>query len=253
MNAWRWGKAWVKASRLPSQLYILTPLLAGQLYALRLGYPWDWVVFILVHVFGLCLQLFIVFANDLADYPADRNNRWFTLFSGGSRVLVDGQLSSRSLRWGAWIMGLGTLTFAGILAVRVGHIGLGKLGVLGILLLLMYSFRPVRLNYRGGGEWLQMLGTAVILPLFGWLAQAGTFRGFPFALLGVLAPTMLACAIGTSLPDEWGDRASGKNSAAVFFGQRKAKWVTIALHGLTLGMVIVWPTDEKGLVGLSLV
>jgi len=109
------------------------------------------------------------------------------------------------------------------------------------------------LNYWGGDEWLQMVGTAVVLPLYGWMAQAGTFRGFPFALVGVLPPTMLACAIGTSLPDEWGDRASGKNSAAVFFGQRKAKWVTIALHGLTLGMVIVWPTDEKGLVGLSLV
>ena len=93
MSAWRRAKAWIKASRLPSQLYIFTPLLAGQLYAWGSGYPWDGTAFILVYVFGLFLQLFIVYANDLADYSVDRNNRWFTIFSGGSRVLVEGELT----------------------------------------------------------------------------------------------------------------------------------------------------------------
>ncbi len=236
-KGWRLA-AWLKASRLPSQLFILTPLLAGQLYAVAAGLPLNWQALLLAHAFGLFIQLFIVQANDVADLDADRPNRTFTFFSGGSRVLVDGDLSRRELRTGAILAALLALACATGLAVITGHLLPIALWALAIALLLAYSHAPLRLNYRGGGELLQMAGTGIVLPLLGWHAQAAGIAGFPWRILPVLLPTMLACAIGTSLPDEPSDRHCGKRSATVLLGQMRAQGAVMLLHGLSLALLL---------------
>jgi 1,4-dihydroxy-2-naphthoate octaprenyltransferase len=38
-----------------------------------------------VHLFGLFDQLFVVYANDVADYPSDLHNTTHGRYSGGSR------------------------------------------------------------------------------------------------------------------------------------------------------------------------
>ena len=50
--------------------------------------------------------------------------------------------------------------------------------IFALLLLWLYSFKPVRLSYRGGGEILQALGTALVLPLLGFYAQSGSLAPF---------------------------------------------------------------------------
>src|SRR5687767_1715008 len=89
--------AWVQAARPLAQANIALPLLVGQLLAFAITGVWSWPLFVLVHVAGVLDQLYIVFANDLADEEGDRNNTTFNLFSGGSRVLVDGKLDRRQL------------------------------------------------------------------------------------------------------------------------------------------------------------
>ena len=88
-------KAWLQASRLPSQSYIFFPLLLGQALRYAQTGQFDWTVFLLLHLYGLFLQLFIVYANDRADIETDRLNTTFTIFSGGSRTLVNGLITVR--------------------------------------------------------------------------------------------------------------------------------------------------------------
>lgn len=199
------------------------PLLLGQALAFAAHGRFSWRALALVHVFGLIDQLFIVFANDYADAETDRINTTYAPYSGGSRVVPDGKLAPRSLRIAALLM-------AGAL-VAVSAWGASvldrpwTLGACGLALALMwaYSFRPLRLSYRGHGEVLQGLGLGVVLPGLGYYAQAGSFDGLSF---GALLPAFLLGYVGnvnTSLPDHPSDLASEKRSYPVRVGQLRAR------------------------------
>jgi len=241
-------RAWVQASRLPSQLYLALPLLLGQGVAVRLeGRALDVGTWVAVQLFGVLDQLFIVYANDWADQETDRHNRTATPFSGGSRVLVEGRLSARALGRAALACAVGLLTISVGLAVTRGEPLLVPLAVAALALLWAYSYPPLRLSYRGGGELLQMVGVAGVLPLYGYVAQGGEPGRFPWALVVLLLPTHLACAIATALPDEPSDRETGKLTLPARVGGERAAWGIVALNGLTLALAPV----GLGAVGLS--
>jgi 1,4-dihydroxy-2-naphthoate octaprenyltransferase len=233
-------RAWLQASRLPSQSYIFLPLLMGQALQVSDGGRLDGWIVVLVHLFGLCDQLFIVYANDYADQATDRLNRTFTPLSGGSRVLVQGQLSPHSLRRAALLMAAFALSCALLLALIFGRWMQLPLVLLGLLLLWAYSYPPLRLSYRGGGSWLQMIGVGGLLPLIGYQAQAGTLAHFPWALFLGLLPTHLAAAMATALPDEPSDRTSDKRTFVVVHGQRAAQAAILMLNLGALAALLIW-------------
>jgi 1,4-dihydroxy-2-naphthoate polyprenyltransferase len=227
-------KAWLQASRLPSQSYIFFPLLLGQaIHFGRTGHL-DWTVFLLLHLYGLFLQLFIVYANDQADIETDRLNTTFTIFSGGSRTLVDGLISVRG-NYAAVLTVVALNSIVGISLTALYQRGLAlPLIFVSLGLLWLYSFPPVRLSYRGGGELLQMLGVGVILPVFGYYGQEGSLVAFPWHQLAFILPCQLACAMATALPDEPSDRASCKRTFAVLLGPLLVKLIIIGLNGASL-------------------
>lgn len=222
--------SWLQASRPPSQLYIFLPLLAGQSFSVMGGQPLDWEIFALIHLFGLFIQLFIVYGNDVGDRDTDRLNRTYTVFSGGSRVLVDEKISVAALKWASVLMATMTTVSAFLLALLFDRYLAPVLGGIGLGLLHMYSFAPFRISYRGGGELLQTAGVGVILPLYGYYGQQGGLTGFPLEMLAVMLPTELACALATALPDEPSDRASRKRTVGVRFGGRAAQAMIIPLN-----------------------
>ncbi len=236
--------AWLKASRLASQSYIALPLIVGQVCAWSQTGEWNWPIFVLVQLFGLFDQLYIVYANDYADRETDAHNETWTIFSGGSRVLVDGTLRPKSLFVAAMLMAALCLVVGLVLAVGWGRGWAPVLIVTGLALLWMYSFEPVRLSYRGGGELLQMLGVGTVLPLLGYYAQAGTLDGFVMAVMVALVPLQFTCAMCTALPDEPSDRASGKRTTTVLLGNTAAKATIVGLGAAALcGFALVAPRE----------
>ena len=59
--------AWIRAARLPAQSNIALPLFVGEALACPGGVGLSWATALLVGAFGLFDQLYIVFANDVAD------------------------------------------------------------------------------------------------------------------------------------------------------------------------------------------
>lgn len=228
--------AWLKAARIPSQAYIFFPLLLGQLLAQ--SRPLSLPRILLVQVFGVLIQLFIVFANDQADYEADKENKTYTPFSGGSRVLVDNLLSRRSLGKATWIVTVGLLLFGILLHLSLDRPVSLLFVIFSMGLLWGYSYPPFKLSYQGGGELLQMLGVAVVLPLFGFYIHRGNLIDFPYGILLLLLPNHLGCAICTSLPDYPSDKRVGKKTASVLFGLSRAKQAVFLLNLLSL--VFLW-------------
>ena len=110
--------AWLQAARLPSQTYIFFPLLLGQSIAAAQTGQLNWGVFVLVHCFGLFDQLYIVFANDVADVAGNQGNSTYTIVSGGSRVLVEGKLTTKQLSRGARVSAALAFVVSLLLIVR---------------------------------------------------------------------------------------------------------------------------------------
>lgn len=231
---------WVKASRLPAQLFIFPSLLLGQITALYDGYNINWWILLLVHLYGLFMHLFIVYANDYADFETDQANQTYTPFTGGSRVLVEGELSKKELRMGSLIMVGLNLVFGILLSTLAGNWLILTAVIVGMLLFQMYSFSPVKLSYRGFGELLQMLGVGIILPTVGYLSQGGTLAQLPWWLFLLLLPAQYAMAISTSLPDEPSDKESSKNTTVVNLGSRPSKYLVLALYLLSLISVLIY-------------
>ena len=73
------------------------------------------------------------------------------------------------------------------------------LGLAGLVVFAAYSFAPLRLNYRGGGEILEVVGVGILLPLTGYYIAAGSLPTDNGHLLVPLALYALVCALASGL------------------------------------------------------
>lgn len=209
---------WLRALRLPSLSYILLPIALGQWMAFPDFSNWDMTLTALTFLYGVFNQAYIIFANDYADRETDALNKTFTIFSGGSRVLPNHSISQEKIRNAGILCYLLLAILSLILGFFFERPFSPFFAIWSGILLWAYSYPPIRLSYRGGGEFLQMVGLGLILPLFGYYIQLGTMEVFPIECLGVLFPTHLSSAIATSLPDEPSDSLSGKRTLVVKYG-----------------------------------
>ena len=231
--------ALVRAARPLAHANIAPPILFGQALAYAMTGRFSWAAFVVAQTFGVLDHLVVVLANDYADRDADRLNASSTPFSGGSRVLPDGDLEPATVRTLAVGVAFALLVFS--LAARAIAPALPWLACAALALMFAYSYRPLRLSYRGGGELLQGLGIGVVLPLVGLSAQGGPLD---VHTLAYLAPTFVLGVAGnvlTSIPDENADRAANKWSPAARWGGSRARLVSIALHvlGVALGTTLL--------------
>ncbi|MBW8328109.1 MAG: NAD(P)H-dependent oxidoreductase [Thiobacillus sp.] len=235
--------AWLKAMRL--QFYPMTWLAytVGALAALPVdgvfGNPLFWIGY-------LCLflgEVATVLINEVVDLPSDRNNRFFSPFTGGSRVLVEGLLSMRELRIGivaalagalagsAWLLNLTPASTSAVASV---------LGVMAILA-IGYTAPPLKLCYRGLGELDVAFTHSIVVILCGYVFLGGAWNDAQPWLLSL--PLLLAIMPSITLsgiPDAEADAAAGKRTLAVRLGQRGALMVCLIFTLLAAGAALTW-------------
>lgn len=225
-------RAWVQASRPLAQVNIALPLLLGEMIAYVECMQLDVGLLVSAHAFGVLDQLFIVWANDVADEADDRANGGPTPFSGGSRVLVEGKLSRRALARAALGAALAMLALSIYTAVALDRPAMPLAWALAVALLWAYSFAPFRLSHGSAGAATQAFGTMVVLPLLGFYLQCGDLRIFPWPALVPCVLLGLASHITTALPDHPADEAVGKRTWAVLYGPRRARGHSLQIAAL---------------------
>ena len=199
------------------------------------------------------IQLTTQYANEYFDQAEDRTTRR-TWFSGGSGVLVRGELSPKVARGAAAACTL--LSGAAIAAVAGPEPVAALAGAAALAVAWFYSAPPLRLSGSGIGEPMASMVVAVLVPLVGArLAGAGT----PIELVGVTGPLFLlhwAMLLSFSRPDTVADQAAGKRTQLVRLGLP----ITAALHGWLAGTAVVimaagglGAQREAGLAALPLV
>jgi 1,4-dihydroxy-2-naphthoate octaprenyltransferase len=231
---------WVQASRPLAQVNLALPVLLGQAAAWHQGRLFElrWLAAALL--WTVLDHLLIVFGNDWADRDADGTER--SLLSGGSGVLVQGKIRPGQLRAAMWTMVALLLAYASVLSFHERP-WTAAYTLAAISLLWAYSFEPLRLSYRGGGELLQGVGLGMGLPSLGYYLQGAGFVAPIWALLP--ATCLGVCGnILTALPDIEADRAAKKKTWAVRRGFASAK--AVALMGIGVSAMAV-ATQTPGL------
>ena len=229
----------MQAARILSAVNIQLPLALGYTLAYSrtniesLGSFW-W-----LSLYGLGMQLYIVFLNDWADRSADILNQRPTIFSGGSRVLVQAKLYPIQLRNAGLVFGCLALIWGIALGIFFSRPLLPMLCLVGLGLLWLYSLYPAKLNYRFGGEVLQALGVGGLLPIVAFYFITGHLLepdivGFIFGYYLL----QLAAAVAFTLPDVEADKESGKGTIAVHFGVINA--VRISFSFSIVGILVLW-------------
>jgi len=197
------------------------------------------------------LEAATVFVNELYDHSADRANRRYGPFNGGSRVVVDGRLTRRELGIGAVV----ALAVAGGASLALaGFADVAAVPALPFVAALAtvavgYTLPPLRLCYRTLGE-LDVgctHGPAVLV--CGWLFMGGALDdATPWLVATPIALATLPSITLSNVPDRLADASVGKRTIAVRLGQRRAIDVALAATLVAAAAAIVWPL-LPGVVG----
>ncbi len=198
-------------------------------------------------VLTFLMLVFIVLMNDVADQEVDAIKR--RRFPQTSRkTIIDGVLPGRTMWLVAIVGALSAMGFAWYCEGWLNRPATFSVTMHCLTIFCAYSLWPFRLNYRGGGELLEMLGTGFALPWLNAYLQGGlgvesiTWLPRPWAVLVGMMALGLASAVASGLSDEVSDREGGKRTFVTMFGNPMARRLTEAL--VVLGCVF-W-----GLAGL---
>ena len=208
---------YVKAVRAPFLAGSMIPVIIGATFAYDRGYFSPGIFLLCVAgIIGLHLG-----ANLLNDYydarGSDPINLRVTPFSGGSRVIQDGEITAGRVLMMAlllFVVGFATgiwLAFAGRpLVIPIGMLGLGAGWA--------YSAPPLRLMNRGWGEIVIFFAFGPLITLGTFYALSGTLSWTAF-ILGAPQGFFIAGVIWINqFPDYEADKKAGKRNLVVRSG-----------------------------------
>lgn len=185
--------------------------------------------------------IFIVLLNDWGDREVDAIKRRMFPEGCSPKTIPDGILSARQVLLaglGAGVLLVGTAFAAERILDRPGA---GVLGLGCAAIFAAYTFPPLKLNYRGGGEILEMLGVGAALPWFNAFLQSGRWWHPCYALLFGFGVLSLGSALASGLSDEQSDRAGGKRTFTTILGNPRVRRLTeLCLLGGALAWIGAW-------------
>jgi 1,4-dihydroxy-2-naphthoate octaprenyltransferase len=190
------------------------------------------------------LEIAAVFANELGDTRTDFANKNFGPFTGGSRVLADGDLTASQVRAGVrYTIAAGVVFAAVAVACSDKPLALGSLSLAGLILGIGYTSSPLRLVYRTMGEFNVALTHSFLMVFAGAASQGGALPLRAATLVSV--PLFLAVFSAITLagiPDYDADQIAAKRTIAVAFGIRRSAAVakSAAVLSACTASVLMW-------------
>jgi 1,4-dihydroxy-2-naphthoate octaprenyltransferase/chlorophyll synthase len=228
---------WLYAIKPASWPKLLVPMTLGQVLGIVAAGAIDLLAIGFGVLFTICLGTFIVLINDWGDQKVDRIKRELFPDDCSAKTIIDGIFTARKVL----LAGVG----AGVAALMLGWLGqifwerellLLATGAC-LLTFVAYTLPPLRLNYRGGGEFLEMAGVGLLLPWWNAYVQSGETWSGPWALLAGFTGFSLASALASGLSDEVSDRLGGKRTFTTLAGNQAVRRV---IEGVMLGAVALW-------------
>lgn len=244
IERWSAWQRWWYAAKPASWPKLIVPSLLGQALGEAAAGAFSWRAALFGAVFTCFDLLAIVFLNDWGDQRVDAIKRRRFPHGCSPKTIPDQVLSSRALLIAGLASVAGLVAWSWVGQVWLGRPHLGTMGLLAALTFQIYTFGPLRLNYRGGGELLEMLGVGVVLPGIHAYAQSGALLSPVYLFLVGFALLSLASALASGLSDEESDREGGKTTFVTAFGNaavRRGLWGCM-VAGMVAWLVVPWVT-----------
>lgn len=215
---------WLYASKLKSWPKILVPFVLGNVLGIHHATTASYYLLFLGGFATVLGVLFIVLLNDWGDQKVDKIKREMFPDRCSPKTIPDNILSANHLLVGGLLAGI--LSFC--IISYLGFILLDRkltiyFALASCLSFMIYTLPPIKLNYRGGGELLEMFGVGFVLPLFMFYLQTGIFIDVEVIIILIIYSLLsLSSAIASGFSDEQSDRIGGKHTFVTSLGNRVA-------------------------------
>ena len=234
--------AWLKAIRL--QFYPMTFLAywAGAQLAASMGFQFNRAIFWIGYLWLFLLEIATVLSNDFFDYQSDEKNKYFSPFSGGSRVLVEGDLSFSEVKK-AIIACITAAVLLNILLFTIIPNSLSNLLPATLILTVLalgYSIPPLKLACRTLGEITVGFTHSFAVILCGFVFMGGSCTNVTLWILGLpLFFSILPSITLAGIPDYDADKQVEKETIAVRLGRKNAALIAVTFAWLAVIAVIL--------------
>ena len=224
---------WMVIMRLPFLSATFVPIFAGASVTSMLGYEVSWGWLGLTLLAGSLLHIGTNTSNDYFDHISGTDARNYNYsnkgLNGGSRSIQMGLISPKG------IMAVSIVTFTlsalvGIPLIVKSGLSILWLGLIGVFSGLFYTAPPFKFSSRKGiGELLIGMNFGPLMVAGSALVQTGHLLPEAF-LAGIPIGFLIAAVVYMNeFPDYDSDKATGKNTLIVVFGQEKARAGYVAL------------------------
>ena len=238
---------WLRQTRLPFISATVTPILIGSSVAFATVGNFNLVLFILAIVAIICLNLGTNLANDYFDHLS--GNDWVNKnrgpFSGGTGLIQAGFTSPKAVLIAAWLLFALTSAFGIVILLITKSAFILALGLVGMFGGYFYTAEPLKLGYRGAGEFMIAL-LCGLGPVYGaYFLQTGSVDLLPLAPAVIISLLVFLIILINEFPDRQADSAVNKRTLVVLFGPRSAAQIyRVALvfsYVVAITAVIVQP------------
>lgn len=228
-------KIWLTEIRAPFFTATVVPILLGAVIAWARTGIFHWGYFLCTMAGGLLLHTGANVANDYYDHLSgtdDLNVEFVRPFTGGSRMIQEGLLTSRAVLSGA----LTALALAAIIGLYLTYVRgplIIILGIIGIFSGFFYTAPPVNLASRGIGEFFIGLNFGVLMTLGAYYVQTGFLAWEPAVASVPVGLLITAILYINEFQDAPADGSAGKAHLVVRLGRKKAVQGYILLLAFT--------------------
>lgn len=251
--------AWIAMARLPFHPMAFIAYSVGAAAAYNSAGRFDPAVFLTGYLVLFLIELATIFCNEVYDYETDRLNENYSTFTGGSRVLVEGRLGiAEAKRSVHMLLVMSVLTTLALVRINCPVAAVPVLAAvsLGVCLGIGYTAPPLKLSYRGLGEFVVALTHSLYLVLCGYLFQSGSLKDpIPWLLAVPLFFAVFAANVLAGIPDRPSDSLASKKSLSVLIGSRRATLVAACAVVLAAvaGMLLWWYSVLAGTRGVAMI
>ena len=232
-----WQQRWLYALKPATWPKLLVPAGLGQAIGIAATGVVNPTGLVAGLAFTVALLAFSILVNDYGDQEVDALKRRLFPEQSSPKTIPDGILEAKSVLWGGVGAGAAAVGVAIVAQEFTSRPGLAWGAIVCVGIFVIYTFAPLKLNYRGGGELLQMLGVGFALPWWNAYAQSGLSMPAGLVLLPAFALLCLSSALAGGLADEQSDRLGGKRTFVTMFGGAAVRQ---AVEGLIVGAMLVW-------------
>ncbi|MGD9874065.1 MAG: 1,4-dihydroxy-2-naphthoate octaprenyltransferase [Kiritimatiellia bacterium] len=226
-------KYFFKLSRAPFLSAVLLPACVGAAAAWRLNGSVSPVKTGLVLLTAAMIHLGANLLNDWFDFKlgADKDNRHRTPFSGGSADIAEERTCPQILlTYAASCFGLAGATGAALMVLAGDQWPvLAAIGAAGALMGIAYTTPPLKLSWRGLGEFDVFIAFGILPVLAAMYVLAGTMSRLAWQASFPMAMLVTAIIWINEFPDYHSDKQAGKKTLVVRLGPSLARYVYHAL------------------------